>query len=63
MHGLRHSFVALAISQGVHVKDISEQLGHAKISTTMDIYGHVLQVTKRETADKINAVIRSVKVK
>jgi integrase len=45
------------------VKDISEQLGHAKISTTMDIYGHVLQVTKRETADKINAVIRSVKVK
>jgi integrase len=41
-HELRHTSATLLINEGVHAKVISERLGHADISTTMNIYGHVL---------------------
>lgn len=41
-HDLRHTHVALCIEAGVHVKTIQARLGHASISTTMNIYGHLL---------------------
>ncbi|WP_141432457.1 tyrosine-type recombinase/integrase [Bacillus sp. 03113] len=41
-HELRHTSATLLINEGVHPKVISERLGHADISTTMNIYGHVL---------------------
>ncbi|PWA12078.1 site-specific integrase [Pueribacillus theae] len=53
-HGLRHTAATLLIGKGVHVKTISNRLGHANISTTMDIYGHALQSSDQEAADKIN---------
>ena len=39
LHGLRHSCATLLNSIDVNIIDISEILGHAKSSTTMDIYG------------------------
>lgn len=41
-HELRHTSATLLINKGVHAKVIQERLGHADISTTMNIYGHVL---------------------
>jgi len=43
IHALRHTSATLLINEGVHPKVISERLGHSNISTTMDVYGHVLQ--------------------
>jgi site-specific recombinase XerD len=36
---------------------IKEILGHAQISTTMDIYGHVLDDTLREATDALGALL------
>lgn len=41
-HQLRHTFVSVAISQGQNIKAISAVIGHSKISTTLDEYGHLL---------------------
>lgn len=37
-HQLRHSFATFAFESGVPMKSIQNLLGHAQISTTMDIY-------------------------
>lgn len=55
-HDLRHTSATLLISKGVHAKVISERLGHASISTTMNIYGHVLQEADREAANKFDGL-------
>jgi len=54
-HDLRHTSATLLINQGVHAKVISNRLGHANISTTMNIYGHVLQSADQSAADKMNS--------
>jgi integrase len=51
LHDLRHTHVALLISQGEHVKVISERLGHSSISITMDRYGHLFPALNRSAAD------------
>ncbi|WNR45111.1 tyrosine-type recombinase/integrase [Paenibacillus roseipurpureus] len=56
-HQLRHYSASYLIQVGVHPKVISERLGHANISTTMNIYGHVLQSVDREAANKFDSII------
>lgn len=42
-HGLHHTNASLLIAQNVDVKTISGRLGHARTSTTTDIYSHLLK--------------------
>jgi integrase len=41
-HDLRHSCISLLLAKGVPVKVVSEMAGHADISVTLSVYGHVL---------------------
>ncbi|MEZ7892705.1 MAG: tyrosine-type recombinase/integrase [Candidatus Wallbacteria bacterium] len=56
-HALRHTSATLLIAKGVHPKTISSRLGHANISTTMDIYGHALEATDKVAAEKLDEII------
>ncbi|MGG1661748.1 tyrosine-type recombinase/integrase [Brevibacillus sp. NRS-1366] len=56
-HDLRHTSATLLISQGVHAKIISERLGHATISTTMNIYGHALRSADQAAADTFENIL------
>jgi integrase len=47
MHSLRHFYASALISQGEDLKYVSQQLGHASISITVDRYGHVLKGERR----------------
>jgi integrase len=42
LHDMRHGFASALLKAGVNVKVVSEALGHARSSFTMDIYAHVL---------------------
>lgn len=42
LHDLRHTHATLLLLAGVHPKIVSERLGHASVSITLDIYSHVL---------------------
>ena len=41
-HDSRHSHASFLLAAGVDIKQISHQLGHSKIGTTMDTYTHLL---------------------
>jgi integrase len=43
IHDLRHSAASLLLADGVPVKVVSEMLGHTDITTTLRIYGHVIE--------------------
>ncbi|MDB4306268.1 tyrosine-type recombinase/integrase [bacterium] len=40
-HDLRHTCATLLLEEGTHATIVSGLLGHARTSTTLDIYGHV----------------------
>ncbi len=60
-HDLRHTFGALKIEQGDNVYYIQRQMGHSSIQVTIDIYGHLLEARKPESAAKTDALVFSVK--
>lgn len=42
-HNTRHTYATLALGAGVPITVVSANLGHSKVSTTLDIYAHVLE--------------------
>jgi integrase len=55
-HDLRHTAVALAITQGAHPKAIQARLGHSSITTTLNTYGHLFASLDVELADRLDDV-------
>ncbi|MDP2729553.1 MAG: tyrosine-type recombinase/integrase [Dehalococcoidales bacterium] len=41
LHDARHTHASLLLKQSVHPKIVQERLGHATISTTLDLYSHI----------------------
>lgn len=60
-HGLRHTNATLLIGEGVDIQTVSGRLGHARASTTTDIYGHYLKNKNREAADKLQTLFSKKK--
>lgn len=58
-HDLRHTAATLLLLQGVHAKVVSEMLGHATITITLDTYSHVLPSMKQEAADALARLLGS----
>lgn len=56
IHDLRHTHATLMLKAGVHPKVVSERLGHANISITLDIYSHVLPGMQEAAAEKFDAI-------
>ena len=54
LHDLRHTNATLMLASGVNIKVAQQRLGHASISTTMDIYSHVTEEIEKEAADKLD---------
>lgn len=50
VHGFRHTHASLLFAAGANMKQVQARLGHASIKTTMNVYTHVTQVAKEETA-------------
>jgi integrase len=50
-HDMRHSCASFLLNEGVPVKQVSEILGHAQVSTTSEIYWHVYNESQRGALD------------
>lgn len=60
-HTLRHSVASFLIDGGQDIVSVSKRLGHAKTSTTLDIYAHMLNQSDRESSNIIGAIVYNKK--
>lgn len=56
-HDLRHTAATLLLARGVHVKVVSELLGHSDIAITLRVYGHVLPHMHGIAADVMDTML------
>ncbi len=53
LHTLRHTFATRGFESGIELKVMQELLGHSNISSTADIYTHVLPDKKKDSMMKL----------
>jgi integrase len=51
LKGLRHTNATLLIMQGVNLRTVADRLGHAKTSTTSDVYSHAIRTQNEQAAE------------
>ncbi|RKI56627.1 site-specific integrase, partial [bacterium D16-51] len=56
-HMLRHTYTSNLLSNGAAPKDVQELLGHADVSTTMNVYAHATREAKRTSARLLDKVV------
>ena len=56
-HSLRHGYASMLINAGENPKYVSEQLGHASIGITMDLYAHLFRQTGVTAMERLSALV------
>ncbi|WP_232329009.1 MULTISPECIES: tyrosine-type recombinase/integrase [Metabacillus] len=54
---MRHIHASLLFVAGASIKEVQERLGHSDIQITMNIYTHVTDHLKEQTAEKFQRYI------
>jgi integrase len=58
LHDLRHFMATAMLARGVPVATVSERLGHARASTTLNVYAHSIPGADRDAADVVAGLLR-----
>ena len=61
-HDLRHSFAVTSLYSGDDVKTVQANLCHATAQFTLDVYGHVTQKMRQESAMRMQAFYNHLEV-
>lgn len=59
IHDIRHFVATELLTSGIDVRTVSNRLGHARTSTTLDIYWAWVPARDREAADHLQALLGS----
>ena len=59
-HDLRHMHAVACFRAGLDPRTVQEILGHATAAFTLEIYAHVTEEMKRESAAKLDAFIQAL---
>ena len=57
LYDLRHSCATLLLAAGENPKVVSERLGHAGITMTLDVYSHVLPSMQQAAAERLERLL------
>ena len=55
-HAFRHTMASMLYFNGVDSVSISKRLGHAQVSTTANIYAHVMEEADQRNADILSSI-------
>lgn len=56
-YDLRHTSASLLLAAGVHVKVVSERLGHSSINLTLSTYSHTLPTLHKDAANTLERLL------
>jgi integrase len=57
LYDLRHSCATLLLAANENPKVVSERLGHASITLTMDTYSHVMPDMQQRASEKLEHML------
>jgi integrase len=57
VHTLRHSAAVAWLESGVHIKAVSDLLGHSSVAITGDVYGHTSDSVARSAIDTLGGAL------
>ena len=57
-HDLRHTCAAVLVAEGAHPQELQAHLGHASITTTLNVYGHLFPNLGERLGERLDAVYR-----
>lgn len=60
VHSLRHTYASLLIADGTPLVVVSGNLGHAQVSTTSDIYSHVIASAEAKAVETIDRFAETI---
>lgn len=60
VHSLRHTYASLLIAEGTPLVVVSSNLGHAQVSTTSDIYSHVIASAEAKAAQVTDKFLEDI---
>lgn len=61
-HRLRDTAASLMLDAGLPVQDVQERLGHAKPSTTYDVYAHLVEGRREQGTAALEQAIKQAQV-
>lgn len=59
-HDLRHQYAVISLKNGDDIKTVQNNLGHASASFTLDVYGHITEKMKKDSATRMESFINSL---
>ena len=60
-HDLRHSFAVTSLCAGDDIKTVQANLGHATAQFTLDVYGHVTNKMRQDSANRMQLFYDQIK--
>lgn len=60
VHSLRHTYAVLSLQNGDNVKTVQDNLGHTTAAFTLDVYGHVSEKMKEDSATRMQQYIENI---
>jgi integrase len=60
VHDLRHTFAVLSLQNGDPIKTVQDNLRHATAAFTLDVYGHVSEKMKEDSAARMQQYIENM---
>ena len=57
-YDLRHFYASMLIDQGVNLKRIQALMGHSNITTTLNVYGHLIERAEANKEEKVGMISR-----
>ncbi|MFT9078440.1 tyrosine-type recombinase/integrase [Ethanoligenens sp.] len=59
-HDLRHTYAVASLASGDDYKTVQENLGHQTAAFTLNVYGHVTEKMKEQSAQRMEGFIKGI---